>query len=97
MPTPNELFHFTHMKKHDGQTFIGERSKSLDDKVVKLREASQVNSGSGNDIFQSIDKMALYYQTAGGEKKKRCMALDLNRLIILYRRYKWKQVNCKLF
>ncbi|KAM0941737.1 hypothetical protein DsansV1_C16g0141801 [Dioscorea sansibarensis] len=44
MPTPYEVFLFTHTKKHDRKTFIDKRSKSLDDKVVSFREASQVNS-----------------------------------------------------
>ena len=42
---------------------------------MSLREASQINSGSGNDVSQSIDEVALYYQAAGGEKKKRVYGL----------------------
>ncbi|XP_039127019.1 uncharacterized protein LOC120263208 [Dioscorea cayenensis subsp. rotundata] len=72
---PHELFLFTHTKKHDGQTFIDEKSKSLNDKVLSLREAPQTISGSRNDNSQPIDEIALYYEAVGGEKKRRVYGL----------------------
>ena len=50
---------------------------------MSLREASQVNSKSRNDVSQSIDEVALYYQATAVRRRKGYMALDLNRPLII--------------
>ncbi|XP_039135788.1 uncharacterized protein LOC120273223 [Dioscorea cayenensis subsp. rotundata] len=55
--------------------FIDEKSKSLNDKVLNLREAPQTISGSRNDNSQPIDEVALYYEAVGGETKRRVYGL----------------------
>ncbi|KAM3233894.1 hypothetical protein P3L10_019253 [Capsicum annuum] len=67
-PTPSELHLHLHTHGHDEKSFIDERSRIIHERYEEiLREK----------IFSetNIDQIKAYYQTAGGEKKRRVFGL----------------------
>nr|XP_043608151.1 uncharacterized protein LOC122579948 [Erigeron canadensis] len=81
-PTEIELFLYTHTKEHpiptkeqptnehQKLTFINERSKKINDNIVRLREEHRANHESGEVEAQVIDESTLFYEAAGGKRKK---------------------------
>ncbi|KAM3322039.1 hypothetical protein P3S67_003190 [Capsicum chacoense] len=67
-PTPSELHLHVHTHGHDRKSFIDERSRIVHERFEEiLREKTLLGS--------VIDQFEAYYQTAGGEKKRRVFGL----------------------
>ncbi|XP_039128910.1 probable serine/threonine-protein kinase DDB_G0286481 [Dioscorea cayenensis subsp. rotundata] len=74
--TPHELFLHTHTKKHDGETFVDLKSKTINDKMLTLKQhAISTESASTNSGPTPVDELALYIEAVGGEKKRRVYGL----------------------
>ncbi|PWA96724.1 hypothetical protein CTI12_AA036810 [Artemisia annua] len=68
-PNPFELFVYTHTKNHDETTFIDKKAKTINDNVLRLREAREANHAEG-ESSQLVNESALYYEAVGGVKKR---------------------------
>ncbi|GJT44521.1 PDR ABC-type transporter family protein [Tanacetum coccineum] len=73
-PNPFELFVYTHTKNHDKETFIDKKAKTINDNVLRLREAREANHAEG-ESSQPVNESALYYEAVGGVKKRNVYGL----------------------
>ncbi|PWA49979.1 hypothetical protein CTI12_AA470010 [Artemisia annua] len=73
-PNPFELFVYTHTKNHDETTFIDKKAKTINDNVLRLREAHEANHAEG-ESSQLVNESALYYEAVGGVKKRNVYGL----------------------
>ncbi|PWA66245.1 hypothetical protein CTI12_AA321330 [Artemisia annua] len=73
-PNPFELFVYTHTKNHDQTTFIDKKAKTINDNVLRLREAREANHAEG-ESSQLVNESALYYEAVGGMKKRNVYGL----------------------
>ncbi|PWA57863.1 hypothetical protein CTI12_AA405410 [Artemisia annua] len=78
-PNPFELFVYTHTKNHDETTFIDKKAKTINDNVLRLREAHEANHAEG-ESSQLVNESALYYEAVGGVKKRNVYGLGSQAL-----------------
>ncbi|GJS19255.1 PDR ABC-type transporter family protein [Tanacetum coccineum] len=66
-PTGFELFLHTHTSGHDKITFINEKSKTIHDNVLRLKQERE-----GNQVIaqSQVDETTLYIEAASGAKKR---------------------------
>ncbi|GJZ72155.1 PDR ABC-type transporter family protein [Tanacetum coccineum] len=74
-PNPFELFVYTHTKNHDKETFIDKKAKTINDNMLRLREACEENHAEG-ESSQSVNESALYYEAVRGVKKRNVYGLS---------------------
>ncbi|GKE65033.1 PDR ABC-type transporter family protein [Tanacetum coccineum] len=73
-PNHFELFVYTHTKNHDKETFIDKKAKTINDNVLRLREAHEANHAEG-ESSQMVNESALYYEAVRGVKKRNVYGL----------------------
>ncbi|GJS93558.1 PDR ABC-type transporter family protein [Tanacetum coccineum] len=72
---PNfELFVYTHTKNHGKETFIDKKAKTINDNVLRLREACEANHAEG-ESSRMVNESSLYYEAVGGVKKRNVYGL----------------------
>ncbi|GKC36811.1 PDR ABC-type transporter family protein, partial [Tanacetum coccineum] len=64
-PTGFELFLHTHTSGHDKITFINEKSKTIHDNVLRLRQEREGNQASTES---QVDETTLYIEVASGSE-----------------------------
>ncbi|KDP25952.1 hypothetical protein JCGZ_23039 [Jatropha curcas] len=69
-PTPMAVFTYTHIKDHDGNTFVDRRALGVNENYSTARERV-VSSQAESEPESTIDELALYLEAVGGKKKRK--------------------------
>ncbi|GKA37657.1 PDR ABC-type transporter family protein [Tanacetum coccineum] len=72
-----ELFLHTHTSGYDKITFINEKSKTIHDNVLRLRQEREGNQASAES---QVDETTLYIEAASGAKKRNPYGAGLKRV-----------------
>ncbi|KDP22698.1 hypothetical protein JCGZ_02533 [Jatropha curcas] len=69
-PTPMEVFTYTHIKDHDGNTFVDKRALGVNENYSAARKRV-ISSQAGSKAESRIDELALDLEAVGGAKKRK--------------------------
>nr|GEZ39436.1 hypothetical protein [Tanacetum cinerariifolium] len=83
-PTGFELFLHTHTSGHDKITFINEKSKTIHDNVLRLRQEREGNQAYAES---QLDETTLYIEAASGAKKRNLYGAGSKRVDYIKDKY----------
>ncbi|KDP41043.1 hypothetical protein JCGZ_03575 [Jatropha curcas] len=69
LPTPMEVFTYTHTKAHDGYTFVDKCALGVTGNYSTARERV-VSSHAGSETEPKIDDLALYLEAIGAKRRE---------------------------